>query len=249
MKMKSNYPLFLPNVTKTYTSFANALTDENKRLSNTREALFYMIDKGYFDKIIIVDGSNQAVLSEKEIVQLANTGITVEQLLFQQDTELVKRFGKGHGEMQITNYMVKNSILAKEAGGFIKITPRYFLDNIDTIMPIIQDKSNVFYFYHPPLIRMKKSFACTIFYKTSIEFYKSFLEDSIHENTTEISGYTESVFYNRLISMNKSSVHIDFPHFSGIAGTTGKNISNQYYTYRNIFAKAGFMCYSFKNKN
>lgn len=247
--MEYNFPLFLPNVTKTYTSFANVLTDENIRLAETRKALFHIIAKGYFNKIIIVDGSNHAVLSEKEIAQLANTGITVEQLLFQQDTELVKRFGKGHGEMQITNYMVKNSILAKEAGGFIKITPRYFLDNIDTIMPIIQDRSNVFYFYHPPLIRRNRSFVCTIFYKTSIDFYKSFLEESIHENTTEICGYTESVFYNRLIIQKKSSVYIDFPHFSGIAGTTGKNINNQYYTYRNIFAKIGLMCYSFQNKN
>jgi len=244
--MKSNFPLFLPNVTKTYTNFANVLTDENKRLKETRKALFYTIDKGYFDKIIIVDGSNQEVLSENEIVQLSKSGITVEQILFQEDFELVKRFGKGHGEMQITNYMVRNSALAKEAGGFIKITPRYFLDNIDIIMPIIDDKSNVFYFFHPPLIRRFKSFANTIFYKTSIDFYNAFLADSIHENTTNLSGYTESVFYNRLINLEKSRVHIEFPHFSGIAGTTGKSINNQYYKLRNILAKAGYMCYSFK---
>lgn len=244
--MRNSFPLFLPNVTKTFANFANVLTDENIRLKETRKALFYTIDKGYFDKIIIVDGSNQEVLSDKEISELSDSGIVVEQLLFQQDIDLVKQFGKGNGEMQITNYMVNNSKLAKEAGGFIKITPRYFLDNIDALMPVINNKTNVFYFYYPPLIRLIKPFVCTIVYKTSINFYKSFLEESICEHTTAINGYAESVFYKRLINLNKSRIKIEFPHFSGLAGTTGKSINNQYYKLRNILAKLGYICYSFK---
>lgn len=246
MKMVSNFPLFLPSVNKTYTDFANVLTNENVRLQETRKALFYTIEKGYFSKIIIVDGSNQKVLSNHEIIQLATKGIEVEQLLFQQDTKLVKQFGKGNGEMQITNYMVKNSKLANAAGGFVKLTPRYYFDNIDLIMPQINNKSNIFFFYYPYIVKSIKPFVCTIFYKTTIEFYKTHFENSICEHSTEIKGYAESVFYRNIVNLDKSSVYVEFPHFSGLAGTTGKQILNQYFQFRNICSKLGLMCYDFK---
>lgn len=246
MKIKNNYPLFLPNVTKTYTDLANVLKDNDVRLVEARKALFYIIEKGYFDKIIIVDGSNQEVLSEKEIEDFGNLGIIIEQLIFQQNTEKVKSYGKSHGEMQITNYMIANSILVKEAGGFTKISPRYLIDNIDVIMPIIYNKVNVFFFYHPPIIRILKTYVCTIFYKTSLEFYKNNLEDSINDCDEQKKEFLESVFYSRLINLNKTSVFVNFPYFSGVAGTTGKGIYNGYFKLRNLFTQIGFMCYSFK---
>jgi len=246
MKIKNNYPLFLPNVTKTYTDLANVLKDNDVRLIEARKALFNIIEKGYFDKIIIVDGSNQQVLSEREIEDFGNLGIVIEQLVFQQNTEKVKCYGKSHGEMQITNYMIANSILVKEAGGFTKISPRYLINNIDVIMPIIYNKVNVFFFYHPPIIRTLRTYVCTIFYKTSLEFYKKNLEDSINECNEEENGFLESVFYRRLINLKKTSLFVSFPIFSGIAGTTGKGIYNGYFKFRNVLTQVGLMCYSFK---
>lgn len=247
MKIKNNYPLFLPNVTKTYTDLANVLKDNDVRLAEARKALFYIIEKRYFDKIIIVDGSNQEVLSEKEIEDYGNSGIIIEQLIFQQNTEKVKSYGKSHGEMQITNYMIANSILVKEAGGFTKISPRYLIDNIDVIIPIIYNKVNVFFFYHPPIIRALKTYVCTIFYKTSLEFYKNNLEDSINDCNETESGFLESIFYRRLVNLKKISVFVSFPCFSGVAGTTGKSIYNGYFKIRNVLSKVGYMCYSFKD--
>jgi len=243
--MIKNYPLFLPNVIKTFTNSSNVLTDNNIRLKEARRALFYTIEKGYFNKIIIVDGSNQAMLSEEEITQLLKSGIIIEQLLFQQDVNMVKQFGKSQGEMQITNYMINNSVLAKEAGGFIKISPRYLFDNIDDIMPAIYNKENVFYFYHPPIIRTMKTFVCTIFYKTSLDFYKKNIEKGIRDCNLGVSGYLESIFYQRLNGIKKTSICINFPHFSGIAGTTGKSISNRFFKLRNGLSKMGLLCYSF----
>jgi hypothetical protein len=246
MRIKNNYPLFLPNVTKTYTDIANVLKDGNVRLIEARKALFSIIEKGYFDKIVIVDGSNQEVLSKTEIEDFGNLGIVIEQLLFQQNVEEVKCFGKSQGEMQITNYMVKKSILVKEAGGFTKISPRYIINNIDFMMKLIHNRANVFFFYHPPIIRKLKPYVCTIFYKTSLDFYEKYLKDSIKDCNEQKSDFLESVFFRRLINLKKVSIFVPFPLFSGVAGTTGKGIYNGYFILRNMLAKTGLMCYSFK---
>ena len=76
------YPLFLPNITKTFANFDNAHTDFNSRLEESREALFAIIEKNFFSEIVIVDGSNNKVLSEEEILKYAKKGIKIEQLLF-----------------------------------------------------------------------------------------------------------------------------------------------------------------------
>lgn len=244
--MGSSYPLFLPNMTKTVANFHNNLTDPDIRLKESREALFEIVKKGYFNEIIIVDGSENPVLSDAEISSFAAKGITIEQLLFKQNKDLVEQFGKGHGEMQITNYMVENSELVKKAGGFVKLTPRYYFDNIEQVLPVINQFDNVFFYYYPEPVRKIKPFLVSIFYKTSLDFYNKHLKSSIEEHSKEVSGFMESVMYRRVNMLNKKGIATSFPHFSGTQGTTGRSIRNQYYFLRNLSAKLGLMVYHFE---
>lgn len=244
MNMKP-FPLFLPNITKTFANYDNAHTDSNSRWNESREALFEIIGKDFFSEIVIVDGSNNPVLTEEEIQGFKNQGVIIEQLLFLQDKALVERFGKGHGEMQITNYMVEHSELVKRAGGFVKLTPRYFFDNIEAILPELSEEENVFYYYYPFPIRCIKTYMMSIFYKTSLSFYKKHIMNTIHKHSKDVSGLMETVLYNQLNPLQKESLNLEFPHFSGISGTTGKEIKNQYYTFRNLCSKSGFLGYRF----
>lgn len=251
MKITNNYPLFLPSVVKTYGKDTNIATpslliDSKIRLAETRKALFEMVEKRYFDQIVIVDGSNTEILTKKEISEFAQKGVIIEQLLFQQNTLNVSEFGKSNGEMQIINYTVTNSVLIKKAGGFTKITPRYVLNNIDKIMPNICNEKNIFYFYEPSIIPNKNKFVCTIFFKSSLEFYKKYLENSILECEKETHGILESIFYRKLSKIKTKRIFVEFPHFKGIASTTGNNIKNRYFFARNISSKSGLLCYSFK---
>lgn len=243
--MAYNYPLFLPNVTKTFANFHNLHNDENLRLKESREALFSIINKNLFNEIVIVDGSNNPILTNNEIDFYKNQGVIIEQLIFQQDKELVEEFGKGHGEMQITNYMVNHSVLVNNSGGFVKITPRYFFDNIDKILPILNNEKTFFFFYYPFPLRNIKKFTMSIFYKTSLEFYKENIENSIKFHNKGVSGLMESVLYQQLTGLNKTPIMIDFPYFSGISGTSGKKIRNQYFTFRNFCSRVGLMGYKF----
>ena len=244
--MSHNFPLFLPNVTKTFANFHNFHNDENSRLNESREALFQLISKNLFKQIVIVDGSNNPVLSNAEIEFFYAQGVVIEQLLFIQNKELVEKFGKGHGEMQITNFMVENSKLVNKAGGFIKLTPRYFFDNIEKIIPILNQEKIVFFFYYPFLIRNFKKYTLSIFYKTTIDFYKTNIFESIVYHSKDTSGLMESVLFRQIIGLNKKSIKVPFPFFLGISGTTGKKIRNQYYFFRNVCSKFGLMAYTFK---
>lgn len=241
-----DYPLFLPSVIKTFATYHNKHINDEDRLRESREALLLLIKKKYFKEIVIVDGSNNKIFSDLEIEEFTNDGIIIEQLMFVQNREQVEKYGKGHGEMQITNYMVEHSQLVNKAGGFVKLTPRYFFDNIEWILPLIQYEENVFFYYYPCPVRMIKKFVMTIFYKTSLAFYKKNLRNVMHRHSKDTSGLLESIFYYQLRGLPKKRIKVTYPYFSGVSGTTGKNIRNQYVLMRTICSKLGLMVYSFK---
>lgn len=236
----------MSSVVKTSTNFHNNHTDPNLRLEETKSALSNIAQKGYFKEIVIVDGSNCDILTTKEIDYYKKKGITIEQLSFKQNGDLVNKFGKGNGEMQITNYMVDNSKLVNEAQGFYKLTARYFFDNFEEVITDIHEFENVFYFYYPPLLRNYKSFISTIFYKTTLNFYKKNIYNSMHMHSKSTSGLLESVFFQNLKGIPKKSIATTFPIYSGTSGTTGKKMMNRHYALRNACSKMKLMAYSFK---
>ena len=79
--MSHNFPLFLPNITKTFANFHNLHNNENTRLNESREALFQLISKNLFKEIVIVDGSNNPVLSNAEIEFFNMQGVVIEQII------------------------------------------------------------------------------------------------------------------------------------------------------------------------
>lgn len=245
--MACEYPLFLPNVTKTYTNIDNALVNETQRVIFCKAALSKILEFGYFKKVVIVDGSNHQIFTDKEIQDFLNQGIEFEQLCFQQDAESVLRFGKSHGEIQITNYMIDNSVLVKRYGGFYKISPRYTIDNLDSVFKKIESYQNVFYFYQPFSFFKKHKYAVTIFYKCSIDFYKKHLYNSLLYCNYTKSGFLEAIFYEKLKKLNKKSISVDFMYHSGIAGTTGKELVNNKFLIRNLLSKLRLLCFSFKD--
>ena len=113
-------------------------------------------------------------------------------------------------------------------------------------MPILNQEKIVFFFYYPFPVRNFKKFALSIFYKTTIDFYKTNIFESIVYHSKDTSGLMESVLFKQVIGLNKKAIKVPFPFFSGISGTTGKKIRNQYYFLRNICSKFGFMAYTFK---
>ena len=233
--------LFVPSVIKTFTSYATKLTDENTRLRESKKAIYFNIEQGYFDKLVIVDGSNIDILSEEEIEEIESRGIQVEQMKFQQSVEDVQKFGKSYGEMLITNYMIKNSKLVNEFGSFVKISGRYNFDNASDVIPKIASLSTFFLNDHPFILRNHYPFTSTIMYKTSVEFFNEHLADCGSECSKDITGFLESIFFRRLHVLKRRSVSVPYPCFSGLSGVTAGPIIHQHLQKRRILSSLGFL--------
>ena len=66
-----------------------------------------------------------------------------------------------------------------------------------------------------------------------------------NQHSKDVSGLMESVLYQQLSPLKKESLYLPFPYFSGISGTTGKKIRNQYIVFRNICSRLGLIAYRF----
>jgi len=236
--------LFVPSAIRTSTTLATKLIDENARLTQTKNAIYYNIKHGYFDRLVIVDGSDTVIFNDKEIQEIERCGVQVEQLKFQQPQALVQRLGKSYGEMTITNYMLKNSKLVNEFGGFVKISGRYNFVNVAQVMPAIQRYSTFFVNYHPFFIRNYYPYTSTILYKTSIDFFKEHLADCVTECNADVDGYLESVFFRRLNRLKRSNLSIAYPYFSGMSGVTGNAIVDGHLRKRRILSSLGLLSFT-----
>ena len=240
-----SFPVLFPGVVKVSTLRSSLLADPALRLHESRRSILAMISKRLFDKIVVVDGSGVYLFSDDEIRLFADQGICVEQLVFVQDSMLVGVYGKSYGECTLIEYAIAKSKLIRSSGGFFKLTPRYFFENIDCIFSRVTC-DNLFFGYNPWPINYLSPFICTIFYKVTLDFYSSCLAGSISECSHDRDGYLESVFFRRLATRSKEKEFLPFPRFSGIAGTTAAPIKNRYHKLRDIASRAGFLAYSYR---
>jgi hypothetical protein len=204
-----------------------------------------MMKKNLFTDYVVVDGSGYDIFSTAEIKNFRDSGLNFEQLSFVQNGEDIETFGKSYGECTLIDYAISNSDLINRSGGFYKLSPRYMFNNAHEVISKITEQ-NFFFNYNIWPLSIKSPFTCTIFYKTSLDFYKSYLLDSISECSHDEYGFLESVFYRRLAKIReKKRVKIPFPFFSGIAGTTGAPIDNRHYYLRNCISSIGLLAFEY----
>nr|WP_314898203.1 hypothetical protein [uncultured Flavobacterium sp.] len=243
----TNVPLLISSVLITSATESNSLTSYKERFEQTLNAIQKIIEFEIFEKIVIVDGSNSKIFNDEEIKYFLRRGVVIEQIAFQQNTEVVKKYGKSFGEVGIINYGILNSRLIKEASSFYKISGRYNIKNFKSLVKVIDRYENVFFFDNPPFLNKGREFVSTIFYKTSLSFYNDNLKDSYSECDYSVRGYLESVYYRRLKNKNKSSLRIQFPLYDAISGTTGKKSVTRFIFLRKIVSRLGVLCYYYPN--
>lgn len=235
--------LYIPSVIETYTSKITKFRDANKRLEETRKAVFLNLATGLYEKIVLVDGSNTDILTMNEIRNIENKGILVEQLKFQQPIKLVEKYGASFGEMTINDHMIRNSNLANEHGTFIKLSGRYNLVNSLEVVSKLKDLKTFFVNYHPFILRNFFPFTSTIFYKSSIDFYNKYLADCAEECSYEKNGFLESVYFRRLNKIKKSFLSIPYPYFSGYVGGGGMAY-NDHLIKRKVLSRMRFLSFT-----
>lgn len=239
-------PVLITSAVKPASTSDTNLTSECARLHQCRDAIIGLLKKRLFGYYVIVDGSNVEIFGQTEIDALASKyGVQIEQLAFQQDSESVRLHGKSYGELAIIFYALKYSQLIKEFGSFTKISGRYSITNLHSVLSKVNHLRNFFFFDNPVHFNLNKKYVCTIIYRCETEFFIKNFSETMEECGYHKKGFLESIFYRRLAPLKKKGVRVQFPYYTGISGVTGEKIINSKYFLRNILSKAGVLCHTF----
>jgi len=120
-----------------------SLTDPQQREMQYLDSISFFIRESPVTKIIVCDNSgyrypesvySMAALHHKEI----------ELLSFNGNNQLVALYGKGYGEGEILEFVLSNSVLIKQVEGFLKVTGRFKLVNIATLLQHANHWENYF---------------------------------------------------------------------------------------------------------
>lgn len=242
-------PLLITSVLVTSAIKSNSLKSYDERLNQTIEAINKILDFKIFKKIVIVDGSNSKIFTDNEIKYFLELGVEIEQIVFQQNTDYVKKYGKSYGEVEIVNFSVLNSNLINRSKEFYKISGRYSIENLDKLVKTINKYENVFFYDNPPFLNKGREFVSTIFYKVSVDFYFKYLRDAQVECNYTVYGYLESVYYRCLKNIKRDRIPVQFPLYDAISGTTGNKSKTRFLIIRKIVSKIGFLCYHYPNNS
>lgn len=192
---------------------------EEERLNQYIESLEYLIRSRAVTKIIFCENSNYGVKRLEYLQKTARTeGIQLELMSFQGDDKQVGLHGKGYGEGEIMEYILRNSRLIQGEDFFIKITGRMKIDNIKSIVSHL--RKDTIYFNVPNHTR--RDIYDTRIYAMGIKAFRdNFLRE--YKNVWDEKGIFLEHIYADIVRKKKLSVKNfpRYPRIRGISGSTG----------------------------
>lgn len=111
-----------------------------------------------------------------------------------------RRGEKGYGESKLINFALEKSTILNKHEGFIKITGRHKIFNINIIRNFILEKSNnkTDYDFITDFNHRNHSSISTYFFYSKITFYKQFMLNIFEDIDDRQYRYIEQAIYNRL---------------------------------------------------
>ena len=144
--------------------------EKSFRLQQYIDALIFYITQSNLEYIIFCDWTNFDLDSNlwfiKELAYIYKKNI--EFITFQQDKELLKTKWKGYGENKIIEYALENSQFSDKNKLFYKVTGRYIVKNINTIISNEISKENIFFKTSP----LDNTNCNSAFFKCSVSFFQ-----------------------------------------------------------------------------
>lgn len=199
------------------------LIDVKERVKQYLLSILFYLDSRNIDQIIICDNSNFDY-SKFDIFFTSITSKKLEYLSFEGDKAKISTLGKGYGEGEIMEYVMKNSQLINFAHtSFLKVTGRLKVLNIDDILASSSSDSDSFH------IAGSNPFANTMaidtrFYQCTSETYRTILINEYRKVDDKNGSFLEHCYYNKFKSSNiKAKAFPILPKISGLSGSTGIN--------------------------
>ncbi len=201
-----------------------ALSDEQARLKQYKEALLYVIESGAFKRIIFCENSNYGTENFLDLQKEAeNRQIQLELFSFVGNKQAIAECGKGYGEGEIMEYVMKHSRLLCPQDSLLKMTGRLKVMNIRRITEKLNKEKCYFNIPNPTRRDMYDTriyaMPVTLFQRCFLQVYKQVQDDE--------GVFLENV-YTTLLKENKIKV-TNFPRYPRIMGVSGS--TGEVYTY------------------
>lgn len=204
-----------------------ALTDTEARIHLALESVQAWLKIAPANCLVLCDGSD---FDFSDIVAAKFPHAEIECLHFENDQELVKKYGRGYGEGEIVRYALHHSQCISGAGCFAKCTSKLWVDNFDQCQALWNGRllckgvfSNVF----SPFRKTDFSYLDTRFYIANTSIYQQYFEDAHLEIRKETGHGLEDCFLDifKKHSITKSLFPIP-PVICGVGGGTGVYYKN-----------------------
>jgi len=208
------------------------LVDPGQREKQYMDSISFFIRESPLKKIIVCDNSGHHY--PESLYALAESyHKEIELLSFAGNSELVTRYGKGYGEGEILEYMLSNSILIRQVEGFLKVTGRLKLVNVEKLLQRSNHWENYFMpvsLLRPRWIMLKAARPCVevrVYYTTTAFFrtvlltaYKAVRDDDVY--------FLEHAYHDALAaSALKVKCFSIAPEVTGISGSNGHTMKER----------------------
>jgi hypothetical protein len=202
-----------------------ALRDPRERERQYVEAILFFIRETPFQRIVVCDNSGYRYPGEL-LPLAAKHGKWLELLGFTGSLEAMERQGKGYGEGEIMAHVFLHSRLLAEVEGFLKVSGRLRLTNVEKLLGKANHQRT--YFMPVSLIRprwlvpaaARPCVEVRVYYTTKIVF-SAVLLDAYRQVSDDRTYFLEHAYHDALAA---SSVKVHcFPAAPEIAGMSGSN--------------------------
>jgi hypothetical protein len=224
--LPSNIPILLTSSVIAYDKgVALKDTDERARLALQSVEEWLKIDPTL--PLVLCDGSS---FDFSEQIARRFPQARIECLPFENNQELVKRYGRGYGEGEIVRYALHHSTLIAQAGCFAKCSSKLWVENFHDCVRHWNGHlllKGVFLNVFSPTRRTEFSYVDTRFYVASAEAYARYFEDA-HLQIGKRKGYgLENSFHDIVLTQGiLHSLSRVAPVICGVGGGIGTYYRN-----------------------
>ena len=215
--------LLIVTSTVTVNSSLTVLVDPEIRLQQYISSILFYIKVKNLDSIIVCDNSGYDYSKTSSLIALAEKhSKKIEFLSFTSDQQNTMKYGKGYGEGEIMEFIVKNSLLYKKReNSFFKVTGRIIIPNIETVIRFTAVRKNFFQRTVFNSLKSEDKIDTRFYYIKKVEFEKHLITSYMNVNDNE-GFYLEHAYFKSIIKEKiKYSLFYILPFIKGVSGSTG----------------------------
>lgn len=198
-----------------------AVKDSKLRYEQYINSIKFFLDNSLFTNIVFCDNS-ECKINESLVFYADKINKKLEWLSFAGDDIQQLNKGKGFGEGEIMEYVIRNSQLVRSNDYICKVTGRLTINNINRFILLANNNETYVFTTGLNLGKNISKGIDTRFYGMPKKVYNSVFREAYLDVDDMNGNYLEQEFYKSYINTSLSIGTISFfPDFNGVSGSMG----------------------------